>query len=56
MEMQFGVHIQKKYINAIEEVQHYYTKHIIGMNNLEYEDRLSKLKLPSLESRRLSGI
>ena len=45
----------RKDINAIEEVQRFYTKRIIGMNNLEYEDRLSKLKLPSLEFRRLRG-
>ena len=45
----------RKDINAIEEVQRYYTKRIIGMKNLEYEDRLSKLRLPSLESRRIRG-
>ena len=44
-----------KDIDAIEEVQRFYTKRIIGMNNLSYEDRLHKLKLPSLEFRRLRG-
>ena len=45
----------RKDINAIEEVQRFFTKRIIGMNNLDYEDRLSKLRLPSLEFRRLRG-
>ena len=45
----------RKDINAIEEVQRFFTKRIIGMNNLDYEDRLAKLRLPSLEFRRLRG-
>ena len=44
-----------KDINAIEEVQRFYTKRIIGTNDLSYEDRLNKLGLPSLEFRRHRG-
>ena len=33
----------------------FFTKRIIGMNNLDYKDRLSKLRLPSIEFRRLRG-
>ena len=42
-------------IDAIENIQRRYTKCIINMKGLEYEERLSKLKLPSLEYRRIRG-
>ena len=45
----------KKHINEIESVQRRFTKKIIGLSDLEYEDRLRKLRLPSLEYRRLQG-
>ena len=32
-----------------------FTKRIIGLNHLDYEDRLKKIKLPSLEYRRARG-
>ena len=46
---------KKKHINEIEKVQRQFTKHIKGLRKLSYPDRLSKLKLPSLEYRRLRG-
>jgi hypothetical protein len=45
----------RKHINLIEGVQRRFTKKVIGVSNLEYEDRLRSLKLPSLEYRRLRG-
>ena len=39
----------REYIDLIEKVQHYFTKRIIGMMDLDYESRLKSLKLPSLE-------
>ena len=42
-------------INKIEKVQQNFTKRINGMQHLSYTDRLSKLKLPSLEFRRFRG-
>ena len=44
-----------KDVDFIEDVQKYYTKRIIGMSDLEYEDRLRALKLPSLGYRRVRG-
>ena len=38
----------KKNINLIESVQRHYTKKIIGLKNLSYEERLKALRLPSL--------
>ena len=46
---------KRKHINEIEKVQRQFTKHIRGLNKLSYYERLSKLKLPSLEYRRLRG-
>ena len=46
---------KKKHINEIEKVQKQFTKQIKGINKLSYSERLSKLKLPSLEYRRLRG-
>ena len=45
----------RKHIDMIEGVQRRFTKEIIGMGNLEYEDRLKGLRLPSLEYRRIRG-
>ena len=42
-------------INLIEAVQRKYTKHILEVKKLSYEDRLKRLKLPSLEFRRFRG-
>ena len=44
-----------KNITRIENVQRRFTKRITAMNNLEYEQRLMALKLPSLEYRRARG-
>jgi len=41
-----------KHIKLIESVQRYVTKRITGYSSLSYADRLKKLKLPSLQSRR----
>ena len=45
----------KKYATKIENVQRRFTKHIKGMSDLPYEERLSRIKLPSLEYRQLRG-
>ena len=45
----------KNDINRLEKVQKNYTKRIQGMKDLNYHQRLEKLKLPSLEYRRLRG-
>ena len=45
----------RKHIDFIESVQRHFTKCIIGTKNLEYEDRLKFLGLPSLEYRRFRG-
>jgi hypothetical protein len=46
---------KQKHINAIESIQRRATKMIPGFKELEYEDRLRKLKLPTLVYRRLRG-
>ena len=46
---------KEKDIKHIEQVQRNFTKHILGTKNLNYEERLNKLKLPSLAYRRLRG-
>ena len=45
----------KKHINAIEAVQRRATKMIPSLRNLPYNERLQKLKLPSLVYRRRRG-
>ena len=45
----------KKLINKIEDVQRRATKLIPGFYNMEYPDRLKKLKLPTLAYRRARG-
>ena len=45
----------KKDIVTIESIQRNFTKKIKGMRNKSYEERLAKLKLPSLSYRRLRG-
>ena len=42
----------KKDISKIERVQRLYTKRILTLTNLKYEDRYNKLQLSSLENRR----
>ena len=44
--------IQKGNIDRIESVQKYFTRRVIGPENLSYQDRLDRLNLESLESRR----
>ena len=44
-----------KYIDSIENVQRRATKQIPGFKNLSYEERLRRLKLPSLKFRRIRG-
>ena len=46
---------KRKDIDYVEKVQRQFTKKVIGMKELSYQERLSKLKLPSLEYRRLRG-
>ena len=46
---------KKKDIKIIEKVQQHFTKYITGMYNLSYSERLARLKLPSLEYRRIRG-
>ena len=45
----------KKDITLVENVQRKATKYLYGMKNLTYEERLKKLKLPTLSYRRLRG-
>ena len=45
----------RKHVHLIENVQRRYTKRIKGIKNMEYEDRLEYLRLPSLEYRRFRG-
>ena len=44
-----------KYIKQIEQIQRDFTRHVYGMKNLEYAQRLRRLKLPSLQYRRFRG-
>ena len=44
-----------KHVTALENVQHRATKAIPGLKDLEYNQRLSVLKLPTLSYRRLRG-
>ena len=46
---------KKKYINNLEKIQRHFTKQILGMKNLTYHERLTRIKLPSLEYRRFRG-
>ena len=47
--------ILRKYIDRIEAIQRYFTRCIIGMKDLDYNQRLRALGLPSLEYRRVRG-
>ena len=40
-------------MNKIENVQRKFTKHTKGLQNISYEERLKRIKLPSLEYRQL---
>ena len=44
-----------KLIEMLENVQRRATKLVPGLKDLEYEDRLRRLKLPTLAYRRLRG-
>ena len=44
-----------KDVKNVEKVQQDFTRYIVGMKHLSYHERLQKLKLPSLEYRRLRG-
>ena len=46
---------QRHNIDDIEAVQRRFTKHILEVKKLSYEDRLKKIHLPSLEYRRFRG-
>ena len=46
---------KRKDINCIEDIQRHFTRRVCGMRGLDYGQRLKKLKLPSLEFRRLRG-
>ena len=43
---------KKKDIRKIERIQRTATKMVPGLKDLSYEDRLSKMNLPTLEERR----
>ena len=45
----------KNDISSIENIQRHYTKRIKGMRDLSYQERLLRLKLPSLQYRRFRG-
>jgi hypothetical protein len=55
MRTQVGTHISKKHIDMIENIQRRATKLIPGLSDLSYEDRIRRLKLPSLSYRRSRG-
>ena len=40
---------QQQQHTAIEDVQRQFTKEIVGLQDLSYEQRLETIKLPSLE-------
>ena len=42
-------------IRAVEAIQRRFTKRLVGMHQLSYNERLDKLQLESLESRRLKA-
>ena len=46
---------KKKHIKQLEDVQRNFTKRIKGMKDLDYQERLKKLKLPSLMYRKIRG-
>ena len=46
---------KQKYKDAIENVQRRATKQLPGMKNIPYEERLQRLKLPTLAYRRTCG-
>ena len=46
---------EKKHIDMVENVQRRSTKQVPGLSQLSYEERLRKLKLPTLTYRRLRG-
>ena len=54
MPTKHGVHILRN-IEAIENAQRRASKQIQGLSSLSYEDRLRKLKLPTLAYRRSCG-
>ena len=45
--------VSKKDIVSIEKVQRRFTKRLPGLKNFTYQERLNRLKLVSLEQRRL---
>ena len=47
--------ILKKDINQIESIQRRATKMVMGLETLEYEDRLRRLKIPTLKYQRARG-
>merc|ERR1711872_546034 len=48
----FNTPSQQNYINKLERIQKNFTSKISGMENLNYHQRLNKMKLYSLERRR----
>ena len=47
---------KQKYKDAIKNVQRRVTKQLPGMKNIPYEERLQRLKLPTLAYRRTRGV
>ena len=56
MLMWFVIHIYKqKHIDALESVQRRATRYVPSLKGLSYQERLCKLKLPTLVYRRVRG-
>ena len=51
----FGVHTRKADILSVENVQKRATQMLLSLTNMNYEERLRELKLPTLRFRRLRG-
>ena len=56
--LEYNIHIWNpqllKDIDAVESVQRYFTRRLLGQSDLSYTDRILKFNLQSLENRRIN--